>query len=181
MNDDPNEAQLRLIADVVSLAKELGTEIWLRGGWAMDFYLGQVTRDHEDIDWFIWRADAPIFERELTSRGYTQSPGPRNEGQLDFSKDDQSLQFAFVARDELGRVVVAEGPWRGTAWPEGILEGGVGRIGSLECQIISVEAQIEIKEMMPKWDVERPVRPKHQQDVERLKAAIKLGGQNQSR
>ncbi|GAP52560.1 aminoglycoside adenylyltransferase, partial [Streptomyces azureus] len=44
--------QLRLIGETVEFAKALGVEVWLRGGWAMDFFIGEPTRDHEDIDWF---------------------------------------------------------------------------------------------------------------------------------
>ena len=42
--------QLELIADVVATCQSIGAPIWLRGGWAMDFFLGWVTRDHADID-----------------------------------------------------------------------------------------------------------------------------------
>ena len=39
-------AQLSAITEVLNAANELGIEVWLRGGWAMDFYLGQITREH---------------------------------------------------------------------------------------------------------------------------------------
>lgn len=47
------QTQLSAITEILHAANTSGIEIWLRGGWAMDFYLSQVTRDHEDIDWFI--------------------------------------------------------------------------------------------------------------------------------
>jgi hypothetical protein len=46
--------QLEIIGDVAELARNLRIEVWLFGGWAMDFYFGEITRDHEDIDWFAW-------------------------------------------------------------------------------------------------------------------------------
>ncbi|MFF1649178.1 nucleotidyltransferase domain-containing protein [Streptomyces sp. NPDC058240] len=52
------DQQLRLIAEAVEVAETLGVTVWLRGGWAMDFFLGEITRDHGDIDWFVWADDA---------------------------------------------------------------------------------------------------------------------------
>jgi Aminoglycoside-2''-adenylyltransferase len=45
-------------------------ELWLRGGWAMDFFLGRGTRDHHDIDWFAWATDAPVITAQLLERGF---------------------------------------------------------------------------------------------------------------
>ncbi|RKR92448.1 hypothetical protein BDK92_6889 [Micromonospora pisi] len=33
--------QLEAIAEVVALAERARIEVWLRGGWAMDFFLGR--------------------------------------------------------------------------------------------------------------------------------------------
>ena len=41
------ERQLDAIAETLDLAQQLGAEIWLRGGWAMDFLLGEIPRDQE--------------------------------------------------------------------------------------------------------------------------------------
>jgi hypothetical protein len=64
------ERRMRLIGDVLAIATGLGVPVWLRGGWAMDFFLGQVTRDHVDIDWFAWLADAPVLDAALAHSGY---------------------------------------------------------------------------------------------------------------
>jgi hypothetical protein len=48
--DSRERRQLRLIHEFASLAGEAGVEWRLRGGWALDFFLGRVTRAHEDID-----------------------------------------------------------------------------------------------------------------------------------
>ncbi|MFH9267880.1 nucleotidyltransferase domain-containing protein [Streptomyces sp. NPDC017546] len=41
------DQQLRLITETVQVAGFLEVEVWLLGGWAMDSFLGKVTRDHE--------------------------------------------------------------------------------------------------------------------------------------
>ncbi|BBH70441.1 hypothetical protein ACTI_71260 [Actinoplanes sp. OR16] len=56
------QRQLAAIAEVAAL----GIPVWLRGGWAMDFFLGYVSRPHRDVDWFAWAADADRIAAALT-------------------------------------------------------------------------------------------------------------------
>jgi hypothetical protein len=65
MDADRATRQLRLIAEIVALSADTGIELWLRGGWALDFFLGEPTREHRDIDWFGWAADAPRVQVEI--------------------------------------------------------------------------------------------------------------------
>ncbi|MFJ4775347.1 nucleotidyltransferase domain-containing protein [Streptomyces sp. NPDC088762] len=161
--------QLAAIGEVLGL----GVEVWLRGGWAMDFWLGGApTRDHEDVDWFAWSRDAERLAELLAARGYEVQRA--DDQQLDLVRDGEELSFALVSRDPAGRVVVAGGPWAGTPWPDGMLEPVVlGRLGALECPVVSPAAQIEIKRMMPVWVPDRPRRPKDAEDVALLEAALR--------
>jgi len=63
--------QVAAVAEVVDVAIDLAVEVWLRGGWAMDFYLGGITRDHLDVDWFVWAGAMPGLVGELLRRGWT--------------------------------------------------------------------------------------------------------------
>jgi Aminoglycoside-2''-adenylyltransferase len=166
------DRQLRLIAEVVAMAADLDVRVWLRGGWAMDFFLGEVTREHDDIDWFAWYTDATALREALLRHGYQPAGGRPLEQQLDVTRAGEELSFAWLAEDEAGRVVVAGGPWAGQPWPAGMLDAAPGRIGQLRCSIISPAAQIEIKQMMPVWVPGRPRRVKDAQDVTRLEAAL---------
>ncbi|MGW2702204.1 nucleotidyltransferase domain-containing protein [Streptomyces sp. NPDC001340] len=161
-----------MIAQVLEAARGHGVELWLRGGWAMDFFLGEVTRDHGDIDWFAWASDAPRLAEVLTRLGHRPVPGPPADLQLDFSKDGLDSSFTLLDRDATGRITVAGGPWAGTPWPDGLLDAEPGRIGALEVPIVSSRAQIEIKRMMPVWDPSRPRRAKDVEDIARLQAAL---------
>lgn len=125
------DRQLRLIAEIVQVAAALRIEVWLRGGWAMDFFLGEVTRDHQDIDWFAWTADAGALAEGLLAHGCQPVPGPTPDLQLDFAKDGLDISLTLLGRDMAGRVVVAGGPWAGAPWPEGMLDAEPGRIGGL--------------------------------------------------
>ncbi|MET9183507.1 aminoglycoside adenylyltransferase [Kitasatospora aureofaciens] len=172
MDSERSAQQLRLIDETVEIAKALGVEVWLRGGWAMDFFIGEVTRDHEDIDWFTWAENASALADGLVRAGYELLPGPPPDQQLDFSKQGLESSFALLDKDQFGRVVVAGGPWAGEMWPEGMLDAPVGRIGALRCPIIGPCAQIEIKQMMPVWVPGRPRRRKDAEDIARLEAAL---------
>lgn len=164
--------QLRLIGEVVAVTAKLGVAVWLRGGWAMDFFLGEVTRDHRDIDWFTWSGDAEVLGASLTAIGYEHVPGLPPDQQLDLLKDGEDLSFNLLRRDEAGRVVVGGGPYAGQPWPDGMLGPRTGRIGELRCPIIDPRAQIEIKRMMPVWVPGSPRRPKDAEDIARIEAAL---------
>ncbi|TDC37202.1 hypothetical protein E1166_20700 [Micromonospora sp. KC213] len=98
--------QRALIGEVVDIAADARIEVWLRGGWAMDFFLGEVTRDHVDIDWFAWAADAPALHDALRRRGFQAVDGPPVQQQLDVVRDGEESSFAWLARDAAGRVGV---------------------------------------------------------------------------
>ncbi|MEV5878191.1 aminoglycoside adenylyltransferase [Streptomyces sp. NPDC052101] len=165
--------QLDLISETVEAARDHGISLWLRGGWAMDFYLGEVTREHGDIDWFAWAGDSAPLAEMLVRLGHTPVPGPPPDLQLDFVKNGLECSFTLVDRDAAGRVVVAGGPWAGTPWPDGLLDAEPGRVGAVEAAIVSPLAQIEIKRMMPVWDPSRPRRAKDVADIARLEAALR--------
>jgi hypothetical protein len=38
---------------------------WIAGGWAIDYFLGRVTREHEDVDVAILRSDEQAFRAHL--------------------------------------------------------------------------------------------------------------------
>jgi hypothetical protein len=169
VNHDPAR-QLRLITEVVGLAENVGVEVWLRGGWAVDFALGEVTREHRDIDWFTWAEAIPAWRAALTEHGFAPTPVNDDSAQYDVTKDGEDLQFALLARNADGAPVVAGGPYAGEPWPVDLLDAQPGRIGAQRCPIINPRAQIEIKQMMPVWVPGMPRRPKDAHDIARLEA-----------
>lgn len=108
--------------------------------------------------------------------GFDELVGPPPEVQRNFMKDGEELEIALVDRNPAGEVVVAGGPWAGTAWPEGMLDGSLGRIGDVRCPIVNSRVQIEIKEKFPVWRPDLPARDKHHRDIARLRDALKGTG-----
>ncbi|MFG2101906.1 nucleotidyltransferase domain-containing protein [Micromonospora echinaurantiaca] len=162
--------QLASIGEVVEVTADAGIEVWLRGGWAVDFHLGEVTRPHVDVDWYCWRDDADRLAALLLGRGWRPDPRLPVDVQLDLFRDDVEVSFAYLAQDADGRVTVGGGPWAGTPLPAGMLTGPAGRIGPLTAPVIAVAAQVEFKRMYPVWMPGRPRRAKDAADLARLGA-----------
>jgi len=125
--------QLELIHEFTRLAAETGNDCWLRGGWALDFLLGRVTRAHEDIDLFIWADTAPRLLPKLKEKGYEEVGGPPPEQQRNLTKDGEEFHVTLLEENELG-VVTAGGRWAHLPWPKGMLEGPIGQIGDVRCR-----------------------------------------------
>jgi hypothetical protein len=167
------DGQLMVIAGVVRVAEAAGIDVWLRGGWAMDFFLGEVTRPHRDIDFFTDAANADRLTALLHGLGYRDDPGSPPEQQRDLlTADGIDVSIALLGRAEDGCPTVAGGPYAGERWPADLLAGPPGRIGDVTCRIVSARAQIEVKEMMPVWVPGLPRRGKDTEDITRLRAAL---------
>jgi aminoglycoside-2''-adenylyltransferase len=164
--------QLAAIGAAVAAAEIGGIAIWLRGGWAMDFFLGEVTRPHLDVDLFCWADDADRLALALAGCGFAPDPRVQNELGRDYFYGDVEVQVHTLGRDADGHVIVPFGPHAGERWPDNMLNHPAARLGALRCPIISPAAQIEIKTMMPVWVPGLPVREKDQQDIARLRAAL---------
>ncbi|GAA4601825.1 hypothetical protein GCM10023107_58160 [Actinoplanes octamycinicus] len=164
--------QLEAIREVVEVGRELRIPVWLRGGWAMDFYLGKVTRPHLDVDWFVWGDEVQQLAEELVSRGWTLLPEPPHDRQMDLVKDDVEQSLTLLARNEAGHPVVAAGPSAGEPWPETMLDGPPGSLAGITCPIITPESQIELKRMYPIWIPTLKRRPKDATDIAHLQAAL---------
>ncbi|GHO59179.1 nucleotidyltransferase domain-containing protein [Ktedonobacter robiniae] len=164
-----NSRQLILLQEILTLCETKAISIWVRGGWAVDFALGQITREHEDIDLFAWAKDAERLVETLEQAGFSLQQGPPPEAQRDFTKDEESIQVALVGLNETGELIVAGGPAAGSLWPQGMLGSHRGQIGETVCLIVNPLVQIELKEQYPVWRPDLPHLPKHADDIARLR------------
>lgn len=179
--DEVARRQLASIGELLEVSSSAGIAVWLRGGWAMDFQLGAVTRPHVDVDWYCWREDGERLADLLLTRGWRPDPRMPAERQLDLFAGDVEVSVAYLGRGDDGRPTVGAGPWAGTPLPAGMLDAPPGRIGPLVVPTISVTAQIEFKQMYPVWMPERPRRPKDADDLARLRAGPGRAGPRKSR
>lgn len=142
------EGQFELIREMRALLVEAEIPFWLRGGWALDFLVGRITREHDDIDLFAWAADAERLSRVLQKHGYSDVGGPPRERQRNFEKAGEHVHVALLETDRAGDVFTAT--LHEIPWPQGMLGHPSGRIGDLAAPIISPEAQLWAKENLPR-------------------------------
>ncbi|PPK69118.1 hypothetical protein V5P93_001494 [Actinokineospora auranticolor] len=169
------DLQLAAIAEVVALADRIGVDVWLRGGWAMDFFLGRVTRPHVDVDWFVHVDQAPRLVDALLAAGHSRLVSGVPEAQADLARDGVEHGVAYFGTDPTGAPVVPAGPYAGERWPADLLDGPRATLGGVTARVVHPRAQVEIKRMMPVWVPGLRRRPKDAGDIALLLAALDGG------
>jgi len=111
MNDTErrNDRQLALIKEFASICIAASIEFWLRGGWAMDFFLGRVTRAHHDVDVFVWSNDAITLMERLRQAGFEEMGGAPPEEQRNVARHGEELQIVLLDSNQRGEIVLAGG------------------------------------------------------------------------
>jgi Aminoglycoside-2''-adenylyltransferase len=116
--DDQTRSQLKILGEINAIFSSLQARSWLRGGWAIDFLLGQITRTHSDIDLVTWVLHRGQLEQALVDAGFKYVPV--SEFQTDFLKDDIDISFVYLSRAKDGRIIANGIPkwvWRSDALP----------------------------------------------------------------
>ena len=101
--------QQRGLAALASAAAALDSadlEHWFFGGWAVDLWVGRLTRPHDDIDVLVWRRDGSRVHQALEASGWVHTPAPEDVVGTNYVRDECELQLTFVAPGVDGGVVV---------------------------------------------------------------------------
>lgn len=111
------ETQLQVISEICTISKTNGIEFWLRGGWAIDFLLGKITRPHDDIDLVTWIKNRERLEDELGRAGYEKTfvKGEFCDRQSDFYKGNVEITFSYITLTHDENLIMNELPewiWR---------------------------------------------------------------------
>lgn len=159
-------AQFTLISEIASLCRLARIRFWLRGGWALDFLIGHVTRSHSDIDLVTWTRHAGRIESMLLGAGYEVAT-VTEQAAIHFSKAGQDVGVAFIKRDDAGRFVT---PGR-EFWPWPPFPNGLRSLNGVACRTMSVEALLEEKVNYEKY-AKRPPRPKDLESIATLRALV---------
>ena len=81
-------------------------EHWFFGGWAVDLWVGRLTRPHEDIDVMVWRHDEMQVHKALQEAGWSHQPSPEDRVGTNYARDGYELQLTFVVPSPEGGVIV---------------------------------------------------------------------------
>lgn len=165
MPSDLQAAQLRVIEAVDKLSLSFEAQAWLRGGWAMDFCLGRVTRPHTDVDIYTEATGHQRIVDALVADGWDLDDRLPVDRQADLFRAGVDLSLNPVYQIN-GLPVHGPGPWEGVSHPADMLEhAGRSRIEGVEASYISPMAQIEFKLMTRVWRPEFAFREKDESDV----------------
>jgi hypothetical protein len=129
-------SQLDALGDVARLLDGEGIECWLFGGWAVDFWLGRVTREHTDVDLAIWLDDMPRIAALLAGTGWTDLNDPDADGGKAFGRDGVRLELTYLRRDDEGVYTPLRDGTRGR-WSEESLGSDVLELDGIRCRVIA--------------------------------------------
>ncbi|CAN5517056.1 hypothetical protein BH23CHL2_BH23CHL2_05600 [soil metagenome] len=166
--DQESSRQLEVLREIDRILSREHMRYWLRGGWAIDFLLGRVTRPHADLDLVAWQRHRRRIERALIEAGFQVER--ELEVQTDLVKNEQDVTFVYLERAADGSIVargVPEWVWQRSALPDRhyCLHG-------IRARVVSPEHMLEDQET---WEeaTGRPPRPKDARTKEILRDIIR--------
>lgn len=136
MNDSSRAPdQLAAVAELVHFLERHRIDYWLFGGWAVDFHLGRITREHGDIDLAIWGSDLQRTGEMLGDRGWEHSPEAGEDGYTCYERGAVRLEIAFLARDEGGCIYTPLREGRGE-WPADSFGAEVAELRGVRVRVV---------------------------------------------
>lgn len=169
--NDATATQLRLLDEIRRALDGAGVDWWLFGGWAMDAHAGRITRDHADIEVFIWLDGAVAAREALTRAGFTYVPSLHPEEAAAYLKDGQEVDLTFLVRHADDSVTL-RGRWSGWCWPAAWFEGARRQLQEMTLPVMALEGLLELKTNFANQPHGAPLRAKDVEDIERLRAMI---------
>jgi Aminoglycoside-2''-adenylyltransferase len=98
--------QIQAIGSLDAALGNAQIEYWLFGGWAVDFWVSRMTREHEDIDAAAWRRDYDGIKRALVDMGWRHTPVENEVVGTRYTRGRVEVEFTFVEACEDGAVVI---------------------------------------------------------------------------
>jgi Aminoglycoside-2''-adenylyltransferase len=135
--DERAAQQLSSLARVGDLLEEAGVAYWLFGGWAVDFYVGRVTRAHDDLDMAVWLADLPWIVELLQGDGRRHAPLDDEDGGTGYERGPVRLELTYLVRDGDGRIFTPLRDGR-AAWSKQALANDVGELCGVRSRLVGL-------------------------------------------
>jgi hypothetical protein len=142
--DDLTWQQLAALARVSDRLEEAGIAYWLFGGWAVDFYVGSVTREHHDLDLAVWLEDLPRIAELLREDGWRHAPLADEDGGTGYEREAVRLELTYLVREREGRIFTPfhHGPG---VWPEEAFASAVGELRGVRSRLVSLTSLMQGK------------------------------------
>jgi hypothetical protein len=162
------EKQLQVISEIANVADRNGVPLSLRGGWAVDFAIGRITRHHDDIDFNAWTEDADRLEEALLNAGYELEGTPPEPRTLrNFLKYGEGIQIAFV--EKVNDTTICPTDYPEYPLPIDLMQGSFRTLGGATCRTPPLKALLVTKEAKLFWDEGEVYRQKDLIDLDLLR------------
>lgn len=159
--------QLELIREIVNACRRARIRVWLRGGWALDFHLGRLTRAHDDVDLVTWLRHRVRVRVLMLALGYAEIPTVAPH--LKFRKRGQEVGVVFVQSAGKGRVRGVPTDW---GWIAGALLRTPRSLDGVACRVVSPR-QLLAEKLRYERNTRRPLRPKDQDSIRALRELLR--------
>jgi len=159
MNRIEEQASLQLsaLAEVSDSLQTAEIDYWLFGGWAVDFYVGSVTRLHDDVDLAVWLVDVPQITKLLLNNGWRHAPSHDDDGGTGFERGGVRLELTYLVHGDDGLAFI---PLRSGAvvFPgKDELADDVRELRGVQARLIALASLIDGKST-PRNDLEDAVK-----------------------
>ena len=114
------------------------------GGWAVDFYVGSLTRPHDDIDVVVWLDDVPRIAELLTADEWAHAPDPDEDGGTGYERAGVRLELTYLARDSDGQPYIPLRAGR-APWPADALGADVRELLGVTAHVVSPASLVRSK------------------------------------
>jgi hypothetical protein len=119
-------------------------EHWFFGGWAVDLWVGRLTRPHDDIDVLVRRRDESRIHEALEGAGWRHAPTPEDLVGTNYVRDGYELQLTFVVPGDEGGLVVPV-PDQPIVLSAGPLEFVRRDLGEVSVRVLTLEMMLAVK------------------------------------
>jgi len=149
--DEPAaEEQLKALAVLGDIMDRHGLDYWLFGGWAVDFWLGTVTRAHDDVDLAIWRDDYEVISGVLTLAGWRYAPVEDEAIGASFRSGAVLAELTFVISDH-SRMMFIPFPDQPVLWSAVPFGSDRRELRGVSCRVIPL-AVLKAGKSVPRED-----------------------------
>jgi Aminoglycoside-2''-adenylyltransferase len=131
--------QLRALGEVARSFDDLGIDYRLFGGWAVDFYVGSVTRVHDDVDLAVWLADRTRIAQLLADAGWQHAPHADEDGGTGDERNGVRVELTFLVKNGVDVLLPLQ---RGSiVWPYEHRDD-VGEIAGVSARLVSFSSLV---------------------------------------
>lgn len=138
------ERGLEALKSAAGALEAADLEHWFFGGWAVDLWVGRLTRPHDDIDLLVWRNDEARVHDALEAGGWLHTPAPDDLLGTNYVRDGYVLQLTFVVPGGEGGVVVPV-PDQPIVLSTGSLPFTRRDLGALSVRVLTLDMMLAIK------------------------------------